>query len=175
MSRLIVSRLSRLGRNSREVLEIARQVEAKGASLVVTAHQVDTSTAMGRFFFTLMAAVAELESDANSEHMREMVAHIRSKGRVWGRTPFGWDRSGMSLVPNDFERAIWRKAKLLQKRGLTGNQIAEALARTAARNREGEAFSRSQVYHLLKLDFSENPTVYVPPSHYRRTQKRRAR
>jgi len=54
------------------------------------ARRYDTTTSMGRLFFTTIAALAQLERDQISERTRMELAHKKSKGqRVSGRIPYG--------------------------------------------------------------------------------------
>ena len=58
---IIIYKLDRLSRNTIEALQIARLMDRKGAALHSITEKLDTKSAMGRFFFTLMASIAEME------------------------------------------------------------------------------------------------------------------
>jgi DNA invertase Pin-like site-specific DNA recombinase len=49
--------------------------------------EIDTSTSMGKFFFHLMGAVAELERDIIRERTQAGPAAARARGRLGGRRP----------------------------------------------------------------------------------------
>jgi DNA invertase Pin-like site-specific DNA recombinase len=57
---LTATRLDRLARSTRQLLEIAERVKAKGASLRVL-NLGDTGTATGQLVFTVIGAIAEFE------------------------------------------------------------------------------------------------------------------
>lgn len=169
--RLVVSRLTRLGRNAREILNVAHQIGEIGAHIVITQQQVDTSTALGKCWFTILAGFAQLESNNLSEHMLEMVDFQRERGFVWGRTPFGWGRDGKRLVPNVEEREVWCVVKAHAREGLNALESAQRLAALGAKNRHGRPFSRHHIYQIRLLDFADNPTFYNPPDHYSQRRK----
>ncbi|AXF86684.1 DNA-invertase hin [Ephemeroptericola cinctiostellae] len=166
-SRFIVSKLSRLGRNVKEVLQIAETIKCAGASLIIVDQTIDTSTAIGQLFFTMLAAVAQFESDMLAEQINQMVTHQRSKGKVWGGTPFGWQRqSDKSLVPNEAERALWLEVKRLKNAGHSNKQIE------ADFKRRGHFYDAAKFSNITKLDFNNNPQVYNPPKHYLQRSQR---
>ncbi len=66
-----------------------RALERRGCELVSLTEKIDTSTPGDRVVFTVMAALAQFESDLNSERTKEACRAIRATGRHWGRpSPF---------------------------------------------------------------------------------------
>ena len=53
--------LDRLGRNTRDVLNLVHELEEKGASLRVLEPAIDTGGPMGRMVLTVLGMVAEME------------------------------------------------------------------------------------------------------------------
>lgn len=72
--RIVVWKLDRLGRSVKDLIAIIEKIEASGADLVSLTEGVDTSTAMGRFFFHIMGAIAELERGMVSERTKAGIA-----------------------------------------------------------------------------------------------------
>ena len=58
---LIVVNLDRLGRNTRDVLNLVHEREEKGASLRVLEPAIDTGGPMDRMVLTVLGIVAEME------------------------------------------------------------------------------------------------------------------
>ncbi len=85
---LCVWKLDRLGRSVREVLTIADDLHDHGIGLrILTGNLAGTytPTGEGKFFFTMMAAFAELERDIIHERTMAGLAAARSQGRTGGR------------------------------------------------------------------------------------------
>jgi DNA invertase Pin-like site-specific DNA recombinase len=82
---LVITRLDRLGRSTKDLLEISQWLRENGVSLVATEQSIDTTTAEGRLFFTMMAAFAEFEHDLMVARTLDGLAAARARGRNGGR------------------------------------------------------------------------------------------
>lgn len=84
---IVVWKLDRLGRSTRQVLNTFFELQGKGAKVrVLTDPWMDTSSAMGSFFVSVMAAFAELERSLIGERTKAGLAAARARGRIGGRT-----------------------------------------------------------------------------------------
>jgi len=81
---LVCWKLDRVGRSTRHLLEIVEDFNARDVGLVATTQSIDTTTAMGRFFVTVLAAVAELEAETIRERVRAGVDAARRRGVAFG-------------------------------------------------------------------------------------------
>ncbi len=79
---LVVVKLDRMGRSVRNLLDVIMTLKDKGVALVILDQQIDTSTAMGKCFFTVMAAFAEFERDVIIERTMDGLANARAQGHV---------------------------------------------------------------------------------------------
>ncbi|MEB0265491.1 recombinase family protein [Cryobacterium sp. 10I5] len=82
---LVVTRLDRLGRSTKDLLECVTELDARGVNLQVLEQPVDTSTAEGRLFFTMISAFAEFEHSLMKARTMDGLAAARARGRVGGR------------------------------------------------------------------------------------------
>lgn len=80
-----VSKLDRISRSTKHLIELAGEFEERGVDFVSLGDAVDTATPTGRFFFRMLASVAELERDLIAERTREGLAAARARGRCGGR------------------------------------------------------------------------------------------
>src|SRR6266536_122848 len=84
---LVITKLDRIGRSVRHLIELAGQLAARDVDLVVLHQAIDTTTPGGRLFFHLLAAFAEFEADLASERTRDGLEAARARGRAGGRRP----------------------------------------------------------------------------------------
>ncbi|MDQ0417451.1 DNA invertase Pin-like site-specific DNA recombinase [Croceifilum oryzae] len=58
---LVVTRMDRLGRNTKQLLEIIEELEKRGIHLMILNLGIDTRTPSGKFILTVMSAFSELD------------------------------------------------------------------------------------------------------------------
>jgi DNA invertase Pin-like site-specific DNA recombinase len=80
-----VVKLDRLGRNTRDVLNLVHELEEKGASLRVLEPAIDTGGPMGRVVLTVLGMVAEMELDFIRDRQRAGIDAAKLKGIYKGR------------------------------------------------------------------------------------------
>ncbi|WP_178946204.1 recombinase family protein [Kocuria sp. TGY1127_2] len=81
---LVVTKLDRLGRSVGNLKDVADQLQNQGVGLVALSQGIDTTTAGGRLFFHMLAAIAEFEHDLIVERTRDGLAAARARGRKGG-------------------------------------------------------------------------------------------
>lgn len=82
---VIVESLSRLGRSSKDLLQLLEQFEDVGVKFISLKENIDTSTPTGKLVITVLAAIAQFERDIIVARTREGLAAARARGRVGGR------------------------------------------------------------------------------------------
>lgn len=109
---VVVESLSRLGRSTKDLIELVELFEKKRVHLVSLKEQIDTSTPAGKLLFTLMSAIAQFERDVIAERTREGLNAARARGRVGGR-------------PRTNEQKVRQAVKLYQTRQYSVREIEE--------------------------------------------------
>ncbi len=78
---LVIYKLDRLGRTTRQLIELSQWLEDNKIELEITSMNIKTDDAMGKMFFTMMSAFAELEANLMSERTRKGLASARARGK----------------------------------------------------------------------------------------------
>jgi DNA invertase Pin-like site-specific DNA recombinase len=84
---LVATKLDRLGRSLEHLIELSKLLQARDVDLVVLDQGIDTSTAVGRLFFSIIGAIAEFEHALMSERTMDGLAAARARGRTGGQKP----------------------------------------------------------------------------------------
>jgi DNA invertase Pin-like site-specific DNA recombinase len=82
---LVVTKLDRLARSTRDLLNIGKELEERKVSLVVLDQNIDTSTPTGKLMFTVLGAIAEFENEIRKDRQVAGIAHAKTKGTKFGR------------------------------------------------------------------------------------------
>lgn len=82
---LVVYKLDRLGRSVKDLVELVGDLEKRGVHFQSTTDSIDTSTPAGRFFFHVMASLAQMERELLVERTNAGLEAARAQGRVGGR------------------------------------------------------------------------------------------
>ena len=84
---VIVESISRIARNTRDLLTIISSLTEKGVEFVSLKENIDTTTPHGRFMLTVFGALAELERESILERQREGIEIAKAEGKYKGRKP----------------------------------------------------------------------------------------
>ncbi len=79
---LVVWKLDRLGRSVKQLVDLVSLLRTKGVQFKRLTDAIDTSTPSGRFFFHVMASLAEMERELNVERTRAGLQAARPHGRT---------------------------------------------------------------------------------------------
>ncbi len=135
---LVVVKLDRLSRTTRDVLDLVAAAERQHWALHSIDERLDSTTPTGKFTLTILAALAQLEREQVGQRTRAAMAELRRQGRRTSRfAPFGYRIEGNRVVPVEAEQRDLERILALRAQGLGPRRIASAL------NDEGAANPRS--------------------------------
>jgi DNA invertase Pin-like site-specific DNA recombinase len=141
---LVVWKLDRLGRRMVSLIAFVEELQRRGIGFRVLdgGYPIDTTTAQGKFFFHITAALAEMERDLIRERTIAGLTAARARGRKGGRKP--------ELGAKQIEHA----RKLLEDRHTTIKEVAETFG-----------VSRGTIYRSLSLGkFSAAHHIPIGPT-----------
>jgi len=151
---VVAWKLDRLFRDAADCLSVTGGWDRSGVALHLVdmgGQAIDTSTAMGRFFLTVMAGCAEMERNLVRERTCAALAHKRSKGERIGQLPYGFrlGADGRTLEPHPEEQGAIEAARAWRASGATFATIASRLAEERFPAR-GKRWHTTTVVRLLK-------------------------
>lgn len=122
---VFVTELSRLGRNTRDLLELMDTFKELGVQLHSKKESIDTTTPSGVLVFQIFASVAEFQRQIILENAAEGREAAREAGKPIGRPKVDQDKLDMALYlfQNDATKSI---ADICKKTGVSRSTLYRA-------------------------------------------------
>ncbi|WP_335948454.1 recombinase family protein [Salipiger bermudensis] len=162
---VVVYKIDRLTRSLADFAKLVERFDAAGCSFVSVTQAFNTASSMGRLTLNVLLSFAQFEREVTAERIRDKIAASKKKG-LWmgGVPPLGYDPhpdpKTRELVVNETEAEVVRKLFALYDDHGCLRKATEAANRLGLRSKHhhfrsgriqgGNAFSRGQLYHLLR-------------------------
>lgn len=153
---LVITNLDRLSRDANDGIPlIKRMVPSNGrkrhhVALVSIDQHLDFSGPFGVYMAQQFILFGELERAMIGWRTSNALQHKRRTGQVYGRTPFGFDRAGDHLVPNDAEQAVIAGIREARSQGVTDHAIACDLNARGVPTKRGGRWQANTVWRIMR-------------------------
>lgn len=154
-SHVIALKLDRLFRDAADALIQTREWDKADVSLHLVdmgGSAIDTSSAMGRMFLTMLAGFAEFERNMIVERTVSALQYKKRNGEVYSALPLGYADEGGKLIPLDDELRVVAEIRSMHKDGLSLHKIAADLNGRGITGKRGGKFFASTVRAILGND-----------------------
>ena len=118
---VVVESISRIARNTRDLLSIVSELTEKGVEFVSLKENIDTTTHQGRFMLTVFGALAELERENILERQREGIEIAKSEGKYKGRKPIDYNEAKMKALCKKWREGEITATAAMKELGLKPN------------------------------------------------------
>jgi len=147
---LVVISISRWGRNLGEIYKSVELMNNTDTHFYSIKENIDTSSPYGRFTINLLSSLYEMELELIRERVKDTLKVKKESGKVYSKTPFGFNRVGDDLIENPKEKRLLRKMLKLKQKGMTYRDISNYLTKNRHKNKSGGKWSRENVFSVMK-------------------------
>lgn len=128
-------KLDRISRSTRELLDVVQYCENHGIDLVSLNDDIDTKTPQGKFFFTIMSALSEMERNIIRQRTIDGLEAARARGRIGGRPKVSKDKTEYALLL--YKEGTHSISYICQKVGISRSTLYRLIKEQKSKESEG--------------------------------------
>ncbi len=165
---LIITKLDRMFRLTSDAIMSIEEMREAGVFLHIInmgGQSLDSSSAIGQFFLTIIASVAQLERGLIAERTKEAMNYLMSRGRKFTRSIYGWNvNKNGRLKPNWNEQSridfmYWQ----IKKNGATATMVAKMANKRGWKGKLGGEWRAQSVLNVIRNKFHTNRDRFEYP------------
>ena len=164
-------KIDRLFRVTSDMLNTVDDLNDAGIDLHIVdmgGQAIDTTTAIGRLFLTIVGAMAEMERGLISERTQEGMDQLKAMNKKFTQSIYGWDETPQGdLAPNWNEQNVidymyWQ----VERNGMSATSVAKNLNKEGLRGKRGGNWSATSVLKVLRNPFHERRKKFPYPERW---------
>ena len=168
---LIITKLDRMFRLTSDAIMSIEEMREAGVFLHIInmgGQSLDSSSAIGQFFLTIIASVAQLERGLIAERTKEAMNYLMSRGRKFTRAIYGWNvKKNGRLKPNWQEQNIidfmyWQ----IKSNGATATMVAKMANKRGWKGKLGGEWYAQSVLNVIRNKFHSNRDRFNYPERW---------
>lgn len=147
---VIVLKLDRFMRNTIETLDTCAFLEDRGIKFISLHEDINTNSATGRFFLTVLAALGQMEREQVSERTKMALNLKREKGERWGTVPIGFrvQKGSKKLIPDTKDYECYLRLEQLKEAKIPYQSWEDIIYAEGFRNKYGRKRKFSDLWRL---------------------------
>ena len=168
---LVSMKIDRMFRITTDMLNTIDELADAGISIHIVdmnGEALDTSTSMGRFFLTVMGAMAEMERGLISERTQEGMNQLKATHQKFTQSLYGWNsKEDGSLYPNWNEQDVidyinWQ----INVNGMSASAVARNLNKMNIKGKRGGKWYSSGVIRIMNNVFHKQRHSFPQPKNW---------
>ena len=168
---LIITKLDRMFRLTSDAIMSIEEMREAGVFLHIInmgGQSLDSSSAIGQFFLTIIASVAQLERGLIAERTKEAMNYLMSRGRKFTRSIYGWNvNKNGRLKPNWNEQSridfmYWQ----IKTNGATATMVAKMANKKGWKGKLGGEWYAQSVLNVIRNKFHSNRDRFNYPERW---------